>query len=40
VELPTVDAAQLTLEERDTVVGKLYAKLMEIESRQQTTTKH
>jgi magnesium chelatase subunit H len=33
VELPTVDAAQLTLEERDTVVGKLYAKLMEIESR-------
>ncbi|MCJ2542329.1 magnesium chelatase subunit H [Thermostichus vulcanus] len=33
VELPEVDAAELSLEERDTVVGKLYAKLMEIESR-------
>ncbi|MEN9225092.1 MAG: magnesium chelatase subunit H [Thermostichus sp. HHBFW_bins_43] len=33
VELPEVDAAELSLEQRDTVVGKLYGKLMEIESR-------
>jgi magnesium chelatase subunit H len=33
VELPQGDAAQLSLEERDRVVGKLYAQLMEIESR-------
>ncbi|MEN9229529.1 MAG: magnesium chelatase subunit H [Thermostichus sp. DG02_5_bins_236] len=33
VELPQVDAAELSLEERDTVVGLLYGKLMEIESR-------
>ncbi|MEN9222537.1 MAG: magnesium chelatase subunit H, partial [Thermostichus sp. BF3_bins_97] len=33
VELPEVDAAELSLAQRDTVVGKLYGKLMEIESR-------
>ncbi|MGQ9837392.1 MAG: magnesium chelatase subunit H [Cyanobacteriota bacterium] len=33
VQLPEGDSAELSLEERDTVVAKLYAKLMEIESR-------
>ncbi len=33
VNLPEVDAAELSLEQRDTVVGLLYGKLMEIESR-------
>jgi magnesium chelatase subunit H len=33
VNLPEVDAADLSLEQRDTVVGLLYGKLMEIESR-------
>jgi len=35
VELPgeEADSAELTLEQRDTIVGKVYGKLMEIESR-------
>jgi magnesium chelatase subunit H len=33
VDLPDKDARDLTAEERDTVVGKVYIKLMEIESR-------
>ena len=33
VNLPEVDAADLSLDQRDTVVGLLYGKLMEIESR-------
>ncbi|MCH9056246.1 magnesium chelatase subunit H [Parathermosynechococcus lividus] len=33
VALPDQDAANLTAEERDTLVGKVYIKLMEIESR-------
>ncbi|BCX12578.1 MAG: magnesium chelatase subunit H [Thermosynechococcus sp.] len=33
VALPDKDAAELTAEERDTLVGKVYIKLMEIESR-------
>jgi magnesium chelatase subunit H len=33
ITLPTTDAQELTAEERDTVVGKVYIKLMEIESR-------
>merc|ERR1719235_606792 len=35
VELPSeeADSAEMTLEERDTIVGKVYGKLMEIESR-------
>ncbi|MEO1132638.1 MAG: magnesium chelatase subunit H [Cyanobacteria bacterium J06639_1] len=33
VQLPDVDAKELSLDERDTVIGSLYGKLMEIESR-------
>ncbi|MFN3927591.1 MAG: magnesium chelatase subunit H [Pseudanabaenaceae cyanobacterium] len=33
VELPTADAKDLSLEERDNFIGKVYNKLMEIESR-------
>ncbi len=33
VTLPEVNAAELTQDERDTLVGKIYIKLMEIESR-------
>ncbi|MEM6446340.1 MAG: magnesium chelatase subunit H [Cyanobacteria bacterium P01_D01_bin.123] len=33
VQLPDVDAKALSLDERDTVIGSLYGKLMEIESR-------
>ncbi len=33
IELPTVDARDLTQDERDTLIGKVYIKLMEIESR-------
>ncbi len=33
IALPETDAKDLTAEERDTVVGKVYAKLMEIEAR-------
>ncbi len=33
VALPDQDAADMTSEERDTIVGKVYIKLMEIESR-------
>jgi magnesium chelatase subunit H len=33
IALPDKDARELTAEERDTVVGKVYIKLMEIESR-------
>jgi len=33
VELPTQTAVELTQEERDSIVGKIYIKLMEIESR-------
>jgi magnesium chelatase subunit H len=33
VDLPDTDAKDMTSEERDTIVGKVYIKLMEIESR-------
>jgi magnesium chelatase subunit H len=33
VALPDTDAQEMTAEERDTIVGKVYIKLMEIESR-------
>jgi magnesium chelatase subunit H len=33
IALPEVDARELTQEERDTLIGKVYIKLMEIESR-------
>jgi magnesium chelatase subunit H len=33
IELPEVEADQLSMEERDTLIGKVYIRLMEIESR-------
>lgn len=33
IALPNTDAREMTAEERDTIVGKVYIKLMEIESR-------
>lgn len=33
IEFPEVDASELTVEQRDNIVGKVYIKLMEIESR-------
>lgn len=33
IELPANDASELSAEERDTLIGKVYIKLMEIESR-------
>ena len=33
MELPTEPAKDLSMEQRDSVIGKVYRKLMEIESR-------